>query len=176
MSRNAARLMFAVCFLIGQFGLASDPIRVGLAHAQSNEVKELAFPDPAPKPPTEANQFEYFSLPNSRTRYWLDLASLAVGENETVRFSTLLVSESGVRNVRHEAFRCASSERRLLAIGRSDGSWSVTPDAPWQPIRLGNNTNLGYPELFRALCFGGANADAQKVSEKLRSGLKVGNY
>ena len=84
-------------------------------------------------------------------------------------FSTLVVSESGVRNLRHEAFRCASSERRLLGIGRNDGTWSITSGAPWQPIRLGSHTNLGYPELFRALCFGGANVDPKQVAEKIRT-------
>jgi CNP1-like family len=172
--RDFAYLRMIGCCLIGiGIGIGTG---IGTALAQTSEPKEITFPDPPPKPPATADQIEYFTVPDSRNRYWLDLASLAVGENQTIRFSTVLVSESGVRNVRHEAFKCASSERRLLAIGRTDGSWSVTPEAPWQPIRLGNNTNLGYPELFRALCFGGANADANKVSEKLRTGLKVGNF
>ncbi len=177
--RRREYLAFAAVIAIlffGPIGLPEKLVSGKLALAQSAEPKEVEFPDPPPKHPLAANQIEYFSVPDSRNRYWLDLASLTQGEDETVRFTTLVVSDSGARNIRHEAFRCSRSERRLLAIGRNDGTWSVTNSSPWQPIRLGTNTNLGYPELFRALCFGGVDVNPQKVAEKIRSGFRVSNF
>lgn len=147
------------------------------ALAQSSAPAEIGFPDPAPRQPAADNLLQYFSVPTTRNRYLLDLASLAAGEgeSESIRFSTVVESESGVRNVRHEAFHCTRSERKLLAIGRADGSWSVLANSAWQPIRVGTNTNLGHPELFRALCFGGVHADPKDVRKRITADLKQGS-
>lgn len=161
-------IVFTALFVAG---LASPPA----AAQDTAAAKDVSFPDPPPKMPSDADVIEYFSTPASRNRYLLDLGSLSLGEQDSVRFSILIESSSGVRNVRHEAIRCGTLDRRILAIARADGSWSPTPNSPWQPVGRGD-TNLGYHDLQKALCFGGPQAKRDVVSRRIETGLRQQNF
>ncbi|MBI3284080.1 MAG: CNP1-like family protein [Burkholderiales bacterium] len=64
----------------------------------------------------------------------LDSKSLSVAADGTVRYTLVATSRSGVKNVSYEALRCQSYERKLYAFGRSDGGWSRSRRALWEPI------------------------------------------
>lgn len=165
-----AVLTFGVSLAVAQ-PLSDRPSGYG----GGSEASDVTFPQPPPKPPRDADLIEYFSTPDSRNRYLLDLGNLSRGEQESVRFTLLVETSGGVRNLRHEAIRCATLDRRILAIGRADGTWSLTPNSPWQPIGIGA-TNLGYHDLQKVLCFGGPQAGRDEVARRLRAGLKQPNF
>ena len=85
---------------------------------QSNE--EIVAPPPLERrrmvqlnpPPTVETGFEYF----------VDAASLSVGNDRIVRYVLLARSPDGVESVTFEGIRCPS-EYRVYAVGRQDGTW-----------------------------------------------------
>jgi hypothetical protein len=66
-------------------------------------------------------------------RYYLDPASLSTGNDRVVRFTTVIVSPSGVWNVTYEGLHCGERTHRRLAYG-AGGEWRLLPESPWQPV------------------------------------------
>lgn len=66
-------------------------------------------------------------------RYYLDPESLSVGADRVVRFTTVIVSPSGVRNVTYEGLHCGERTQRRFAYG-SGGDWHPLPGADWERI------------------------------------------
>ncbi|MCX7273763.1 MAG: hypothetical protein NTV19_11395 [Burkholderiales bacterium] len=108
--------------------------------------------------------------PESRNRCEIDANTLAIDEERLVRYALVITSPSGARNVSYEALRCDRRERRILALGRPDGSWSVLPDSPWRDLPRGDPRNRHHAELFERLCQGGAAASLKP--ERLRQRLR----
>ncbi|MEZ5543165.1 MAG: CNP1-like family protein [Pseudomonadota bacterium] len=67
-------------------------------------------------------------------RYYLDPASLSVGKDRVVRFTSVIVSPSGVWNVTYEGLHCGENAQRRFAYG-ADGNWHVLPETDWERIR-----------------------------------------
>ena len=64
---------------------------------------------------------------------YLDPDSLSTGEDRVVRFTTVLVSSSGVWNVTYEGLHCGAKNFRRFAYGLDD-NWRPLPGSSWQPI------------------------------------------
>ena len=64
---------------------------------------------------------------------YLDPASLTVGKDRVVRFTTVMVSPSGVWNVTYEGLHCGAYNYRRYAYGLDD-KWRLLPNSPWKPI------------------------------------------
>lgn len=67
----------------------------------------------------------------------MDPASVSVGKDGVVRYTLIARSPSAAMNVSYEGIRCQTYERKLYALGRSDGTWSKAREPQWTPI--GNN-------------------------------------
>lgn len=131
----------------------------GLAGEQPPLVEPVV---PAQLPALDpAAMIEFYVSPTTTNRFAIDASSIAVEQSRLVRFALLVTSRSGARNVSYEAMRCDRRERKLLALGRADGSWSMLADSPWRPITAHDSVNRHHLELFNRLCAGGAAA-AQK--------------
>ena len=61
---------------------------------------------------------------------FVDEASVHYGSDDVIRYTMVIVSPSGARNVTFEGMRCETGERRLYAFGRADGSWSRAKTVP----------------------------------------------
>ena len=103
------------------------------------EVQLPAYPDDANLIPFRVGSVE-------DTQYFIDAASLSVGDDGVVRYVAVVSSSSGARNVSYEGMRCATAERRLYAFGRPDRTWSKARGAQWLRIRGGANNHV--VELF----------------------------
>ena len=66
-------------------------------------------------------------------RIYVDPASLTAGKDRVVRFTTVIVSSSGVWNVNYEGLHCGERSFRRYAYG-VDGSWRRLPESDWQKI------------------------------------------
>ncbi len=132
---------------------------------------DAVLPDPLPKVPAPQDTLAFQGSATTSNRFAVDPASLAIDGETVVRFTLIVTSASGVRNVSYEAFRCYSGEQRLLAIARADGSWSVLAKSEWRPLERDDSRNTQYRELYPLLCAGGAAA-AQKpelLAERIRT-------
>jgi len=66
-------------------------------------------------------------------RVYLDPLSLVRGDDAVVRYSVVIVSESGVENVAYEGLHCGKNEYRRYAYGVNE-AWHELADSPWYPI------------------------------------------
>lgn len=88
-----------------------------------------------PPYPREENLLPLFVSAATDNRFFVDAASISVGEDGVVRYTLIVRSPAGAENVSFEGIRCASRERRLYAFGRKEGAWSKARSAKWEPIR-----------------------------------------
>ena len=82
--------------------------------------------------------------------FYIDGASLAVGEDGVVRYVLVARSAQGAESVSFEGMRCSTSEVRIYAVGTSDGSWTRNA-GPWRritPREIQRWHNALYNEYF----------------------------
>jgi hypothetical protein len=101
-------------------------------------------------------------------RVYVDPASLTTGEDKVVRYTTVMVSSSGVWNVTYEGLHCGERNFRRFAYG-IDGTWRVLQDSPWQRVS-GTGANQYRKLLYDDyLCnVGERYQDADELVRKLR--------
>ena len=107
----------------------------------------------------------------SANRYFIDQASLSVGTDGVVRYTVLIRSPAGAETVNYEGMRCETSERKIYAFGRADGSWAKNRYARWE--RFSRNLQASYHrELFNSyFCAGGEGlAPLKTIIRRLNSG------
>ena len=66
--------------------------------------------------------------------YFIDSASVSVGEDKVIRYTLVVRTGGGATNVSFEGIRCDVREQRVYAFGRPDGTWSRARDAKWRRI------------------------------------------
>ena len=85
--------------------------------------------------PEDADLIDFYVSATAQNRFFVDLTHLSVGSDGIVRYTLVVISPSGARNVTYEGMRCKTAERRIYASGRADKSWSQTRVERWFPIR-----------------------------------------
>lgn len=107
----------------------------------------------------------------SDNKFAIDELSVVFGSDEVVRYTLVVTSASGARNVSYEGLRCATGERRLYAFGRSDGNWSKARNSAWVRIEE-NGLNRHHAALFREYfcAVGGSVSDTASARRVLRYG------
>jgi hypothetical protein len=97
------------------------------------EVELPAFPQDGDLIP-----FEVGSVTDKR--FLIDEKSVSVDKDGVIRYSVVVLSSAGARNVSFEGMRCPTGERRVYAFGRNDGTWSKARGSKWAGIRGSENT------------------------------------
>lgn len=87
---------------------------------------------PAPKP---ENLIPFYVSAATDNRFFVDSASVSVGSDGVVRYTLVITTTGGARNVSFEGIRCKAREKRVYAFGRSDGSWSKSRSNQWDTVR-----------------------------------------
>jgi hypothetical protein len=163
-----ARCALALGILLAGGPLAAQQRMFGLI----GEPQPLEATLPATLPPLSAARLIAIDS-GSRHRVEIDALSLAVDQERLVRYSLLVTTAGGARNLTYEALRCDTRERRVLAVARRDDSWSVTPDSPWRPVVRANAADLHHAEIAGRLCEGAAAASIrpERLVERLQADL-----
>lgn len=108
------------------------------------------------------------------TQYLIDGSSLSLGADGVIRYTLLVISASGAKNISYEGLRCATAERRVYAFGRPDKTWSKARGNQWN--RLRGSTNNHYVDLYsNYFCIVGAPdfRNVDDIRRVLRSGGRV---
>ncbi len=102
-------------------------------------------------------------------RYYLDPDSLTAGDDHVVRFTSVIISPSGVWNVTYEGLHCGKRAYRRFAYG-SGKQWYPLPASTWQPV-VGSGTQRYRKVLYdNYLCPPDAPyRDAARILRRLRS-------
>lgn len=108
--------------------------------------EEVALP-PAP---VEGSLRSFFVSAASPNKFFVDERSISVGDDGVIRYVLVVRTQGGAENVSFEGIRCASGERRIYALGRSDGSWVVARRSEWEPI---SNNAYNRPQAALAVDF-----------------------
>lgn len=90
-----------------------------------------------------------FYVGPSAFSFFVDPASVTVGQDGVVRYTLIARSASGATNVSYEGIRCDRYEGRVYAFGRSDGGWSQATYSQWTPIdRLASSPQTSLADDF----------------------------
>lgn len=88
-----------------------------------------------PQPPREADLVGLDSeLIQGRYQYFIDRASVSMGSDEVLRYTVVLESNTGARNVFYEGIRCATSEFRTYAYATRTGEFKPLASKAWRKL------------------------------------------
>lgn len=94
---------------------------------REREVRLPAYPKPE-------GLLEFQVSAASGFRFFVDRASISVGDDGVVRYTLVARSSAGADNVSYEGIRCQAGTYRVYAYGdRSAGAWSQR-ESDWRPI------------------------------------------
>jgi len=101
--------------------------------------------------------------------YYLDPDSLRAGDDRVVRFTSVIISPTGVWNVTYEGLHCGEKSYRRIAYG-SGKQWHPLPNSTWQPI-VGSGTQRYRKVLYEKYVCPPAETyrDADQILRRLRS-------
>lgn len=68
--------------------------------------------------------------------FFVDAASISVGEDGVVRYTLLVKTGGGATNVSFEGIRCETREHRIYAFGRPNAEWSRARESKWRFIEF----------------------------------------
>lgn len=101
-----------------------------------------------PYPKADAPLIEFYTNAVNPNHYYVDSSSLSVGEDGVVRYVMVVKTSGGAVNVSFEGMRCETQQLRIYAIGRSDGTWYVSPRSEWKPMKT-DGINYHQGKLWR---------------------------
>lgn len=88
-----------------------------------------------PAYPEDANLLPFpVDQPALSQTFNIDSKSLSIGTDGVVRYSAVIVSNSGARNVLFEGLRCATREFRTYAYGEASHNFHPAQSDKWQPV------------------------------------------
>jgi len=99
-------------------------------------VEALVKPPPYPK--EEDLKTLDIDTPEVPYRYLIDAATLAVYKDGVVRYSLIVESPSGTRNVFFEGYRCRDNQYKVYAFGTQDGTFREARKPDWKQLTVGS--------------------------------------
>ncbi len=139
-----------------------------------NDFEEKPWEEVAvqlPAFPAEEDWIEYRVGSLRDKKYFIDEKNLSLGSDGVIRYTLLIRTDQGAKNISYEGIRCATSERRTYAFGRSDKTWSKARNNQW--VRISGSSNNHHVDFFTNLfCRNGAISfrDDEDIRRALRSG------
>lgn len=104
-----------------------------------------------PSAPKPENLLPFYVSAATDNRFFVDSASMSVGEDGVVRYTLVIKSAAGASNISYEGMRCSSGEVKRYAFGRHDGSWGKARNARWEDIRykdVNRQHHMLYDDFF----------------------------
>lgn len=139
---NALKLFFALALtLLSAYSWADD---------FDNEYEEKPWAEievQLPSFPEQINLIPFQVGAMADTKYFIDGNSLSVGSDGVYRYTLVVISSEGAKNITYEGLRCTTVERRFYAYGRSDNTWSKARSNQWGKIQ--GSTNNHHVELYK---------------------------
>ncbi len=99
-------------------------------HEQDDNDRLPALPKPENLIPLAVSTVGYDNY-----RYAIDAESIGIGENDgVIRYTVVITSSSGVRNLRYEAIRCENGQYKTYAYALGNGGFKTHSTPRWQNI------------------------------------------
>ena len=127
-----------------------------------------------PPYPKAENLLKFDPGANSSNNYFVDAASLSVGEDKVVRYTLVVKTGGGATNVSFEGIHCEKGQLRVYAFGRPispnspngpNSPWSRARDSSWRPI-VYREVNGHHNTLYRGyMCTRARNSEPESVKQ-----------
>ncbi len=105
----------------------------------------------------------------SRFSYFVDSSSLSLGENDSVvRYTLVIESSGGARNVVYEGMRCDAQEYKTYAFGASGGAFQPVLQPEWKEISDTGYTRYRVDLWEYYLCENGLPRAPEAILKALR--------
>jgi hypothetical protein len=122
-----------------------------------DEIKEFEWKEgkvKIPPYPDDGDLLEFYvDGANPNFRYYVDESSLSIGESDKVARYTLVVkSKTGAKNVFYEGIRCNTEEYKTYAFGVGKKKMKPMRDPQWRPIENYRHTKHRLDLLNFYLC------------------------
>lgn len=134
--------------MVAQGTAAAQPMSDWERQQKERQWREMDAP--LPGYPRDENLLPFFVSAASSFRFYVDAASLSVGEDGVVRYALVVRSAQGAESVSFEGIRCSTAEYRIYATGLREGRW-LPSKTPWRSIAPRNVQrwhNALYTEYF----------------------------
>jgi hypothetical protein len=119
----------------------------GSAYGEETDDRHVSEPEVVlPAPPRAENLIPVYVAANSTNQFLLDGASLRVEGNGVILYTIVIKSPGATTTVNFEGVRCSDWQRRIFALGRSDGTWSRARSSAWG--KIGGSGPNGYPYVL----------------------------
>ena len=99
-----------------------------------SEALKAESPVVLPAPAQKNNLLSFYVSPTTTLDFAVDAKSVSVTEEGTVRFVLIVTSQSGASNISYEGIRCSTGEKKLYAVGQTNGSWTAARRDVWETI------------------------------------------
>ena len=101
-----------------------------------------------PSYPKPENLLRFDAGANTANAFFVDSASVSVGDDGVVRYTLMVRTGGGATNVSFEGIRCDTRELKIYAFGRPNSDWSRARDTRWREITF-REINNHHQTLFR---------------------------
>lgn len=128
---------------------------------------------PAHVPATDASLLQVPIPAGSNLRFMVDPASVARVELSLVRYTLVVRSPSGFRNISYEGLDCSNNTWHVYATwSQADARWVANPGQQWRRADPASNTDV-HGVLDRDYWCDGrwAAGDAPRLVRRLRNGM-----
>ena len=99
-----------------------------------NDALKAESPVVLPAPAQKNNLLSFYVSPTTTLEFAIDAKSVSVTEEGIVRFVLIVTSQSGASNISYEGIRCSTGEKKLYAVGQTNGSWTAARRDVWETI------------------------------------------
>lgn len=135
----------------------------------TNAPEKLPFKEQDVAPfafPADKDLIEYTVNGRSTNRFFVDGSTLAIGEDQVIRFVLEVRSPSGVRNITFSGVRCDTQEWKDYAYGNPDGSWRIDSDAKWNVPERKRLNNYRQYLVDEFMCMNGVREGSNRGGAK----------
>jgi hypothetical protein len=126
-----------------------------------------------PPYPKSENLLKFNIGSNTSNSYFVDAASVSVGEDGVVRYTLVIKSGGGATNVSFEGVRCDGRQVRVYAFGSPNSQWLRARDSNWRDIQPRELNGYHYA-LHRDYYCWTSNRKATFAREQILTNLKSG--
>jgi len=120
-----------------------------------NEKPWLEMQHQLPAFPKEENLLPFYVSATTDNLFFVDSASISVGEDGVVRYTLLVKSSQGATNLSFEGVRCTTHEKKVYAFGRADGTWAKARVSKWEGISYQDRNRQHHVLYDDFFCSGG---------------------
>jgi hypothetical protein len=125
---------------------------------------------PYPKP---ENLLKFDPGAVSSNSYFVDVASLSVGEDKVARYTLVVKSSGGATNVSFEGIRCDKGQLRVYAFGHANSAWSRARDSSWRQV-VYREVNGHHYALYREYLCSKARSSEPLSVKQIIAAIKSG--